>query len=86
MGLFSTIKEKVATKLQGELVTDLGTLPINENGKTISLSIRRYSGKKPHLQVKLAEPGAADYFQIPCSRQWAEQFAKVASEMKKQVD
>jgi hypothetical protein len=86
MGFFSAIKEKVATKLQGELVTDLGTLPIDEHGKEISVSIRRHSGKKPHLQVKLTETGASDYFQIPCSREWADQFEKIAREMRRQID
>jgi hypothetical protein len=85
MGLFSTIKDKVTTKLQGELITDLGTLPVDEHGKEISLSIRRHSGKRPHLQLKLAETGAADYFQIPCSREWADQLEKVASEMRRQL-
>jgi hypothetical protein len=86
MGLFSSIKDKVTTTLQGELVSELGTLPIDDEGREISLSIRRHSGKKPHLQVKLAATGGADYFKIPCSRAWADQFEKVAGEMRKQSD
>lgn len=85
MGIFSSLKEMVATKLQGELIIDLGALPMNKLGGEISLSIRRISGKNPHLQVKLAEPGAASYFQIPCSSEWADQFERVAREMRKQL-
>lgn len=86
MGIFSNLKEKLATTMMGELVTDLGTLPIDENGKTMSLSIRQRSGNRPHLQVKLAEPGGASYFSIPCSREWADQFENVAREMRKQLE
>ena len=86
MGIFSNLKDKLTTTMMGELVTDLGALPIDENGKTVSLSIRQHSGKRPHLQVKLAEPGAADYFAIPCSREWADQFENIAREMRKQIE
>jgi hypothetical protein len=45
MGFFSAIKEKIATKVMGELATDLGTLPIDEHGKEISFSIHATPAK-----------------------------------------
>ena len=86
MGLISAIKAKVTTTLMGELVADLGTLPIDAHGGEISLSIRRHAGRQPHLQVKVARKNEAEYFQIVCSRDWAAQFEKVAGEIRKQID
>ena len=85
MGFLSAIKDKVAAKLMGDLITDLGTLPIDEYGREVSLSIRRYAGKSAHLQVQVARSGQAYYFQIVCSREWADQFEKVAQEMRRQL-
>lgn len=86
MGIFSNLKDKFTTAVMGELLTDLGTLPLDENDKTLSLSIRQRSGKRPHLQVKLAATGGADYFAVPCSPEWADQFEKVAREIRKQLE
>jgi hypothetical protein len=63
-GFFSSIKSKVVRTFIGDLVADLGTLPIDEYGREISLSIRRRPGKPAHLQVKLASNEETNYFQI----------------------
>src|SRR5688572_11956851 len=71
MGFFADIKNKVATKMMGDLITDLGALPIDDHGREISLEIRCQSGRQPHVQVKLDSSGEAHYFQIHCTREWA---------------
>ena len=76
MSLLSSLKDMVTTKLMGELLTDLGTLPIDAHGGQMSLSIRRQPNRPPHLQVKLARTDESSYFQIACSREWADQFEK----------
>ena len=86
MGLFKAITDQVKTKLFGELVADLGTLSTDEHGRQLSLSIRRRSGKRPHLQVKWEGREETDYREIVCSREWAEQFEKVAQEMRRHLD
>lgn len=85
MSFLSSIREKIATKCMGELVAELGTLPIDDH-RRITLSIRRRAGQSPHLQLKLAETGAVDFMNIPCTRDWADQLEKAAVEMRKQID
>ena len=85
MRFFSSIKSKVVSTFMGDLVADLGTLPTDEHGHEISLSIRRRLGKPAHLQVKLASDGEANYFQITRMREWADQFERVAQEMRKHL-
>jgi hypothetical protein len=86
MGLFSTIKDKLTKQLLGELVVDLGTLPLDKLGSELSIEIRRRAGGPPHLQMKLTRTDEVGYFQIPCSREWAHQFDKVAKEIRRQLD
>jgi hypothetical protein len=86
MGFFDDIKNKVATKLMGDLIADLGTLPIDKLGGEISLAIRRHPGQQAHLQVKLAGNEEVHYFQIPCTSEWADQFEHVAQEMRRHTN
>jgi hypothetical protein len=37
------------------------------------------------LQVKLARKDEASYFQMPCTRDWAEQFEKVSREIRSRL-
>ena len=83
MGFLTEITSKVTTQQMGELLTDLGTLPIDQHGREISLALRRHPGQPAHLQVKLVSNGEAHYFQIPCTPKWADQLGRVAQEMKK---
>ena len=83
MGLFSSLKDRFLSKVMGDLITDLGTLPTDEFGREMSLSIRQRPGKRPHLQVKYGGRGEVQYFQIACTAEWAEQFEKVAQEMRR---
>lgn len=83
MGIFSTLKAKFVTAIMGELITDFGTLPTDQHGRAMSLSIRRYPGQEPHLQVKYGGRGDSHHFQIACSSAWAEQLERVAQEMRK---
>ena len=85
MGFLGSVRQKIASKMMGELVKDLGTLPLDENDRELSLSIRKRPDKAPHLQVKLGSAFEASYFSIPCSPQWAQQFEKVAQEMRAQL-
>jgi hypothetical protein len=85
MGLFSNIKNKIITSLMGEMITDLGTLPINKYGRNMSLSIRRQAGREPYVQVKVGG-GKAHYFQINCSKAWADQFERLANEIRKHTN
>ena len=86
MGFFSDIKDKLAKQLLGELVVDLGTLPLDKLGRGMSIEIRRRTGTPPHLQMKLTGTDEVSYFQIPCSREWADQFDKIAKEIRKHID
>lgn len=86
MGLLNTIKDKITSTLVGDLITDIGTLPVDGAGRQLSLSIRRCPGRKPHLQFKWEGCREVDYRQIECSDEWAQQFEKVAQEMKKQIN
>jgi hypothetical protein len=85
MRFFSSIKSKVVSTFVGDLVADLGTLPIDEHGHEISLSIRRRPGKPAHLQIKFASDGETSYFQITRMSEWADQFERVAQEMRRQL-
>ena len=82
MGFFANIKNKLTTTLMGELITDLGALPIDDSGREISLAFRRHPGRPAHLQVKLASAGETHHFQIHSSPKWADQFERVAREMR----
>jgi hypothetical protein len=82
MGIFSAIKDKFVTTVMGDLITDLGTLPTDQFGREMSLSIRQRPGHKPHLQVRYGGRGDTHYFQIACSPEWADQFERVAQEIR----
>jgi hypothetical protein len=84
MGLFSSIKAKIVKSFTGDLITDFGPLAIDEHGRQLSLSIRRYPGKPAHLQLKYTG-GENVYFQITRTREWADQFERVAQEMRKHL-
>ena len=86
MSLLSDIKDRFTKRVLGELVVDLGTLPVDTLGSEISIAIRRRAGGPPYLQVKLARTDEVSYFQIPCTREWADQFDKIAKEIRRQVD
>jgi len=92
MSFLSAIKDKVKKLLDmGDLVTDLGTLPLHDGDLKVSLSIRQYPGKPPHLLFyKQASPrseiGATESFEIACSLERAEYLEKVAREMRRQIN
>jgi hypothetical protein len=86
MGVFKTIKQKIKTKLIGDLIADLGTLSTDSYGRQLSLSIRRCPGKKPHLQLNWEGCSETDYRQIVCSEEWAQQFERVAHEMRRYLN
>ena len=89
MSFLSAIKDKVAKKLRSDLVTDLGTLPSDRNDLEVSLSIRQYAGKPPHLLVTLVrrtQPGVeTQSFEVSCSRERADDLDRVAREMRRQI-
>ena len=85
MALFENLKKVVATKLLGELITDFGSLPTDEHGRELAMSIRRFPGNKPHLQLKWTGTGETEYWQIMCSEDWAKQLERVAAEMRKEL-
>ena len=86
MGFLTEIRSKVTTQQMGQLLTDLGTLPIDQHGREISLALRRHPGQPAHLQIKLLMNGEAHHFQIPCTPEWAAQFERVAQEVKKHTN
>ncbi len=86
MGLFNTIKEKIGNQLLGEPIVDIGTLVTKDNGPELSLSIRQIKGKKPQLVLAWKSVGSMDYQTITCSSEWANQFERVAAEMRKSLE
>ena len=81
MSFLSAIKDKVKKLLdQGDLVADLGTLPLHDSDLEVSLSIRQYPGKLPHLYLyKKARPNSTtetESFEIACSLERAEYLEK----------
>ena len=85
MGLLSNLKAKVENTLMGELVLDLGSLRTGEDERELGFSIRRRPGKPAHLQVKLSAPGGADHFQITRMKECADEFERVAREIRKHL-
>ena len=93
MSFFSAIKDKVAKKLLGDLITDLGTIAIDEIYRKVSVSIWRRGGQPPDVRVKLVFKGAwtigkgeTHYTSIECSQEWADYLEMVAREMRKQIN
>jgi hypothetical protein len=91
MSFLSAVIDKAKKLLdQGDLVTDLGTLPMNDSDRKVSLSIRQYPGKPPHLlfvkEVRTHPGIETESFQIACSLKRAEYLEKVAREIKRQIN
>jgi hypothetical protein len=84
MAWLTKMKTRVVDRMMGRLVVDLGTLTTDEHGRRMGLSIRQYEGRPAHLQVRY-ESGEVEYFQITRMREWADQFERVAQEMRKHV-
>jgi len=89
MSFLSAIKDKVKKLLdQGDLVADLGTLPLHDSDLEVSLSIRQYPGKPPHLYLykKARRPNSTESFEIACSLERAEYLEKVAREIRREIN
>jgi cytochrome c1 len=80
------IKKKAATWLLGEMLVDLGTLVVDERDQRVSISIRRRTGKPPHLSVKWKGNHEVGWQEIPCTMEWAAQLERTAREMRKYCD
>jgi hypothetical protein len=85
MGFFSAIRSTVTNKLMGELLAEIGTLPVNEQGRALTITIRERTDKSPHLQLKFADTGGADYLELPCTREWTDLLEKTAAQIRKQL-
>jgi hypothetical protein len=83
MGLFSDLKQKLKTNLIGEVIADFGSLPTDDHGGQLSLSLRRRPGRPPHLQLQWQSVRQTEHKQIACSAEWIQQFERVAEEMRK---
>jgi hypothetical protein len=89
MSFLSAVIDKIKKLLdQGDLVTDLGTIAIDEIGREVSLSIRQCANRPPYLQIKLVwrHNGETFYLPIDCSIEWADYLEKVAREMRRQIN
>ncbi len=84
--LVASVGEKYTNAVHGKLLTSVGSLSVNQWGQQLSLAIRQRKGKKPHVQFSVAGGGESQGFEIPCSREWAEQLERLAQEMRKQID
>ncbi len=78
MSLFSQIKEKVAEKVLGKLITDLGSFQTGREGHTIAFEIRQYPGKPPQLIFNRRWGGDSSYFNITNMKECADYFYKAA--------
>lgn len=85
MTFFAKIKKKLVDTFAGELIADLGTLPINDYGQELSLSIRRRPGEPPYLQAKLGSPGRIEALQITQLKAWADYHERAIREIRKRI-
>ena len=85
MGLFTDIKEGLATKFLGKLIADLGPLQTGDDSKTITFKIRQYPGKPPHLVFRQQWGGNGSCFLITRMRECADHFEKAALEIRKHL-
>lgn len=65
MGLLTNLKQKGATLLFGDLITEAGSAPLEaESDATLALSIRQRSNAAPHLQLSFNRVGNRASYEI----------------------
>jgi len=85
MSFIEKTKAAVIKHTVGELLVDLGTMTIDEHGRDLSLAIRQFPGKQPHLAFRYCNNGGHDYFAVECSSAWADQLERAAKEIRKHL-
>ncbi len=85
MSLIQKTQAAVTKYTVGELLVDLGTMTIDEHGRDLSLAIRQFPGKPPHLSFKYSNNGGHDWFAVECSSAWADQLERAAQEMRRHI-
>ncbi|HSY42267.1 MAG TPA: hypothetical protein VK811_00045, partial [Candidatus Acidoferrum sp.] len=67
MRLFSKIGEKVGETLLGSVIADFGTLPANQHGWTVSISLRQPKSGRPNLVFKWQSGGDTTWTKLEAS-------------------
>jgi len=85
MSFIEKTKAVVTKYAVGELIVDLGSMTIDEHGRDLSLSIRQFPGKPPHLSFKFYSNGGYEWFAMDCTTASADQLERAVQEMRKHM-
>jgi hypothetical protein len=85
MSLFSNLQRKLSEKILGVVIADFGTLPANEHGWTLSLTLRRKNAECPNLVFKWQSPGHTDIQSVAATPGTLEQLESIIGKARKAV-
>jgi len=86
MSLISKIGNKVGETLLGSVIADFGTLPMNQHGWTVSISLRQQKSGHPNLVFKWQSGGDTTWTKLEASPETISKLEGILRETRDQVE
>ena len=86
MSLFSKIGEKVGETLLGSVIADFGTLPTNQHGWTVSISLRQQKSGCPNLVFKWQSGADTTWTKLEASPETISKLERILHETRNQIE
>lgn len=85
MSFLSKLDAKVDEALHGSVIADLGTLPANQHGWTVSISLRRQKSGHPNLVFKWQGGGERTWTKLEASPETISKLESLLLETRNQI-
>ena len=82
----SGLKRKIAAALLGEIVTDIGAVPADDDGTELRFTLRRSSAGRVFLDINRKNYTQSDHYSVHDLKACAAYLERAAQEMRKHLD
>ena len=85
MSLISKLGAKLSEAMHGSVIADLGTLPANQHGWTVSISLRQQKSGHPNLVFKWQGGGEMTWTKLEASPETISKLESILNETRNQI-
>ena len=85
MSLLSKIGDKVGELLLGNIITDFGTLPVNQGGGTVSITLRKQKTGHLNLVFQWQTAGRSAWETLEATPEVVDKLEAILQETRKQI-
>lgn len=82
-GFFAGIQQKLSHSIFGEIIADLGEMEMDDHGRRLNLSLRRFPNKTAFLYLKIISTGDSFSLQTDAFAPLAQLLQRAATEMRR---